>query len=408
VNIELNEAYDALKFYSEFTGMGSQLPYDDESAVITHWLHRVSDRPVVGGSRVSKEWREFLKLYASQRNFCGSKEARVSFKLFPFPPPRKPKFKFIDIFAGIGGFRLGLQALGGKCVFSCEKDARARRTYFENFGEIPFNDICNFTKGDVSDFELDSIIPNHDVLAAGFPCQPFSKAGIASRLFYGHSFGLKCKSQGNLFRDIVRIAKVKRPKVILLENVRNLVEMEQGALFEKIRNIIEKDLGYSFSFSIISSSAELPQKRERCYIVCLKNGKQFEFPKFKNKNIPLKTILQKRVSKEFTISNKRWSGHKRRNKRNKKRGVGFQYCLADKNFPSKTLVARYGKDGKECLIPQEGKNPRMLTPRECARLQGFPDKFTISVERTSAYRQFGNAVSVPIVKKIGKSVLEYM
>ncbi len=322
----------------------------------------------------------------------------------PFPPVKSPTFKFIDLFAGIGGFRLALQDFGGKCVFSSEIDKHARITYESNFGEYPFGDIREFTNEKICDKEIDSLIPDHDVIAGGFPCQPFSLAGVSARNSLGLLHGFEDTNKGNLFLDIIRIAKVKRPKVLFLENVSNFKSHDKGKTFELVKSIIEKDLNYSFNWTMINSSPLVPQRRKRCYMVCLRDQSKFEFPKIEGKELALKTILEKAVNKKYTISDRLWEGHKNRTKRNLSRGTGFTAFVADLEKPSKTLVARYYKDGKECLIPQNGKNPRKLTPRECARLQGFPEEFIIPVSDTQAYRQFGNSVAVPVIEKIAKNI----
>lgn len=324
----------------------------------------------------------------------------------PFPPPEKPKFTFIDLFAGIGGFRIALQALGGKCVFSSEIDTAAQKTYKINFGECPNGDIKEFTKIKVSDEQLDQLIPSHDLLTAGFPCQPFSLAGVSARNYLGQNHGFDDLEQGNLFFDIIRIALVKKPKVLLLENVKNFKTHDKGKTFKTVKELIENKLGYSFTWKIINSSSLVPQKRERFYMVCFRENLNYEFPDIQGVAIPLRSILEETVSDKFTISDKLWAGHQNRSKRNKERGVGFVAQLANLDKPSNTLVSRYYKDGKECLILQEGKNPRMLTPRECARLQGFPEEFILPESAAAAYRQFGNSVAVPVVVKIAANILE--
>lgn len=323
----------------------------------------------------------------------------------PFPPPEKPKFTFIDLFAGIGGFRIALQALGGKCVFSSEIDAAAQKTYKINFGECPSGHIREFTKLEISDEQLDQLIPSHDLLTAGFPCQPFSLAGVSARNYLGQNHGFDDLAQGNLFFDIMRIVDVKRPKVLLLENVKNFKSHDEGKTFTTVKELIENKLNYSFHCKIIDSSSLVPQRRERFYMVCFRENLNYDFPDIKGKPIPLGSILESAVSDKFTISDKLWAGHQKRSQRNKERGVGFVVQLANLDKPSNTLVSRYYKDGKECLIVQEGKNPRMLTPRECARLQGFPEEFILP-ESAAAYRQFGNSVAVPVVVKIAANILE--
>jgi len=322
--------------------------------------------------------------------------------IFP-PPPFKQKktnlFKFIDLFAGIGGFRLAMQNVGGNCAFSSEWDKDAQKTYYANFGEHPSGDITKINETD---------IPNHDVLCAGFPCQPFSLAGVSARNSLDTAHGFACKTQGTLFFDVARIIKEKRPKVVFLENVRNIVNHDSGNTFNIIQNTI-KELGYSFSYKIINAESYVPQKRVRCYMVCLRDtDEKFEFPENFDNPLPLSSILEKTVDSKYTISDKLWAGHQRRTANNLARGVGFTAFCADIKKPSNTIVARYGKDGKECLIPQRKKNPRMLTPRECARLQGFPEEYIIPVAKTAAYRQFGNSVALPVIEDIAKEITRYL
>jgi len=406
---------DALRTLVTFEAMKDHQPHIKRElpAIVSHWLQSPEANPIMLDSETGKYWSNVLSTYA-QVGTCpiledidpASKHPfKVDYKGCPFPPGKKNKFTFIDLFAGIGGFRLALQKHGGKCVFSSEWDYAARQTYRDNYGEVPFGDIRQFTAENISNRALRKLIPKHDVLAAGFPCQPFSRAGVSARNALGKKHGFSCEIQGTLFFDLMRIAKVKRPRVILLENVKNLETHDEGRTFERIKNTIENELKYSFSHVVIDSSPLVPQKRKRCYIVCLRNKRdKFEFPKVKGTPKTLKSILQRNVPTKFTISNKLWQGHIRRTKRNIARGVGFTAYEADLNKPANTLVARYGKDGKECLIPQPGKNPRMLTPRECARLQGYPEPFRLHQTRIQAYRQFGNSVAVPVVKKIAKKI----
>lgn len=272
---------------------------------------------------------------------------------------------------------------------------------------MPFGDITRFTADDITDSKLDLLIPDHDILAGGFPCQPFSHAGVSARSAVGKDHGFKCETQGTLFFDVVRIAQVKKPKFLFLENVRNIERHDEGRTFDIIKRSIA-EIGYKFHYALIDSSSLVPQRRVRCYMVCVRNdlASDFKFPEFPGDPLPLKSILESNVPDIYTISDKLWEGHINRTRRNLERGTGFTAFIADLSKPANTLVARYGKDGKECLIPQEGKNPRMLTPRECARLQGYPENFILPKARTPAYKQFGNSVSVPIIKKIAKSIVE--
>ena len=316
-------------------------------------------------------------------------------------------FKFIDLFAGIGGFHLALQSLGGECVFASEIDEKARSTYKQNHGMNPHGDIRAITAPDRPDNVIRTQIPDHDILAAGFPCQPFSLAGVSARNALGQSHGLLDETQGTLFYDIARIVKIKKPKALLLENVSNIVRHDGGKTFDVLKRVVE-DLGYSLSWSVLNSETLVPQRRKRCFMVAFRDADMEEkmaFPDLSGDPIPLRTALEKDVDDKYTLSDRGWAGHQRRTAANIARGTGFTAHTADLNKPSNTIVARYYKDGKECLIPQEGKNPRFLTPRECARLQGFPDSFIPHPTRSAAYKQFGNAVPVPVVKAVAEAML---
>ncbi|MBL6446738.1 DNA (cytosine-5-)-methyltransferase [Fulvivirga sp. 29W222] len=325
----------------------------------------------------------------------------------PFPSPANLKFRFIDLFAGIGGFRIALQNLGGKCVFSSEIDNSAKQTYEQNFGEYPFGDLRDFTGENISDDELNRLIPDHEILAAGFPCQPFSLAGVSARNHLGLAHGFEDENQGNLFFDIARIISIKKPQVVFLENVKNFKTHDGGKTFETVKSILEDELQYDFHYEVINAEKWVPQKRERFFMVCFKKeNKNFTFPQRENEPRKLKEILESDVPKEFTISNKLWEGHQRRTKNNLERGTGFTAFTANLEKPSNTIVARYGKDGKECLIPQVGLNPRKLTPRECARLQGYPENYILPSSNAAAYRQFGNSVAVPVIQSIAENIIK--
>lgn len=316
------------------------------------------------------------------------------------------KFRFIDLFAGIGGFHIALSELGGECVFASEIDKQAQSTYIANHGGKVFGDLREITEPDKTDEIIASQIPDHDILAAGFPCQPFSLAGVSARNSLGKSHGFMDETQGTLFFDIARIVKAKRPKVLLLENVSNFLNHDGGRTFAVLKGVIENDLGYQLHHTILSSETLVPQRRRRIFIVAFRDPvTEFEFPDLSGKPIPLREALEDNVSDSFTISDRSWAGHQRRTKNNIARGTGFTAFEADLDRPAKTLVARYYKDGKECLVPQKGKNPRLLTPRECANLQGFPKSFEPHPTRSVAYKQFGNAVPVPVVKAVAEKIL---
>lgn len=386
-------------------------------AVITHWLQSTNSAPIYSDEDTAEKWRRLLiaHLVAKRdKDWDGEplrprkqpSELIITFDDISLPPRARPRFTFGEFFAGIGGFRIPLQRLGGQCVFSSEWDDAARQTYFRNYGEYPFGDIRQFTGDGITDDELDLIIPDHDVMAAGFPCQPFSLAGISARKHLGQDVGFNCEDQGTLFFDLVRIIRVKQPKAIILENVKSLVTHDDGKTFETIKTTIKEELGYSFDHDVIDASSVVPQRRERCYMVCFQQeDTSFTFPRFKDESLPLKSILEENPDDRYTISDKLWKGHKNRSKRNRDKKSGFVAVTADPEKPANTLIARYGKDGKECLILQDGKNPRKLTTRETARLQGFPEEFVVPESLVTAYKQFGNTVAVPVVEKIAKKVI---
>jgi DNA (cytosine-5)-methyltransferase 1 len=296
-------------------------------------------------------------------------------------------FTFIDLFAGIGGMRLALESFRGECVFSSEKDKFAQKTYSENFGDVPDGDIT----------EIDErTIPKHDLLSAGFPCQPFSNAGL--------KLGFE-DTRGTLFFDIARILKRHKPKLVLLENVKGFVIHDRGRTFQTVVRILE-DLGYEVHAQVLNAKDfGVPQNRERVYIVAINReqtkARKFVFPEPPMDAVKVGDILETAVHSKYTLSNKLWAGHQRRLEEHRARGNGFGYSLFDKSSTyTSTISARYYKDGSEILISQRGKNPRKLTPREAARLQGFPDSFVIPVSDTQAYRQFGNSVAVPVVQAV--------
>lgn len=318
----------------------------------------------------------------------------------PFPPVKDPLFTFIDLFAGIGGFRLAFQGAGGKCVFSSEWNQFARKTYEVNFGEVPFGDITKISAMN---------IPDHDVLVAGFPCQPFSLAGVSKKNALGRQHGFQDLTQGTLFFEIARIIKAKMPKAILLENVKNLLSHDSGRTFEIITGTLS-DLGYNVHSALLDGKHFRPQHRERIIIAGFLRSDSAEEDNFRFPVMPppvhrLSDILEESPDNKYTISDKLWSYLKMYADKHRAKGNGFGYGLADLNGITRTLSARYYKDGAEILVPQEGKNPRKLTPRECARLQGYPDSFIIPVSDNQAYRQFGNSVVVPLMKSVAEQIV---
>ena len=304
----------------------------------------------------------------------------------PFPNNKNAKYRMIDLFAGIGGTRLGFYQTGKtNVVFSSEIDKFAIKTYKANFGETPCGDITKISGTD---------IPNHDILVAGFPCQAFSQAG--------KKLGFE-DTRGTLFFEIARIIREKRPKAFLLENVKNLKSHDKGRTYKIIEQTL-KNLNYDVH-SILFKAKDfgVPQNRERIYIVGFDkekvlNFKDFSFPIPPCTEISVGNILEKKVDDKYTISDKLWQGHQRRKIEHKEKGNGFGYTLFNEKSPyTNTLSARYYKDGSEILIEQIGKNPRKLTPREAARLQGFPENYIIPVSDTQSYKQFGNSVAVPVI-----------
>lgn len=299
--------------------------------------------------------------------------------------------KIVDLFAGIGGIRLGVeQAFGNiECVFTSEIDKYAVTTYKANFKDSHiFGDIKQIDENDV---------PDHDILLAGFPCQPFSQAGLKKGF---------TDTRGTLFFDIERILLAKQPKAFLLENVKQLKGHDKGRTFQTIIDHLNK-AGYKVFYEILKArDFGLPQNRERIYIVgFLDHSINFEFPKPMNISTRVGDILDDIVDEKYTISDKLWSGHKRRKELNKLNGKGFGYGLFNKESAyTNTISARYYKDGSEILIEQENKNPRKLTPREAARLQGFPEEYIIPVSDAQAYKQFGNSVAVPVIKVIATEI----
>ena len=307
------------------------------------------------------------------------------------------KFTFVDLFAGIGGMRIAFEKNGGKCVFSSEWNKFSQQTYEANFGDVPNGDI---TKIDASE------VPDHDILVGGFPCQPFSIAGVSKKKSLNRPHGFEDETQGTLFFDICRIIKEKQPEAFLLENVKNLKSHDRGNTFKIIARSLKEDLGYDVHYKVIDASNIVPQHRERIFIVGFKSATQFEFPELKDKRPKLEDILESNPDKKYTLTDGTWNALQRHSAKHRAKGNGFGFSFAKKNGISNTLSARYYKDGAEILIAQEKKNPRRLTPRECARLMGFPEKFKIPVSDNQAYRQFGNAVVVPVVKIIAKEMVK--
>ena len=316
--------------------------------------------------------------------------------------PHKRKLEFIDLFAGIGGTRLAFEKAGCECVFSSEWDRFAQQTYEANFGEIPAGDIRNIPS---------SAIPDHDILVAGFPCQPFSISGITKKNALGKPHGFDDLTQGTLFFEIKRIINDKKPMAFLLENVKHLKRHDQGRTFQVIMHALVDELCYDVHEEVFDAVDYVPQHRERIFIVGFRKPTLFEFPHRKPAKRPkFRDILDKNVPDKYTLTDHLWNYLQAYAKKHKEKGNGFQYGLTDLDGIARTMSARYYKDGAEILIPQNsGKNPRRLTPRECAHLMGFtqlrPD-FKIPVSDTQAYRQFGNSVVVPLVHDIALEIVK--
>lgn len=311
-------------------------------------------------------------------------------------------FTFIDLFAGIGGLRIPLEAAGGRCVFSSEIDRYAQKTYRAWFDETPDGDI---TKIPISR------IPDHDFLAAGFPCQPFSLAGVSKKNSLGQLHGFSCKAQGTLFFNIASIIQIKRPPVVLLENVKNLRSHDSGRTWQVIKDTLENELEYNLFHKVIDAADYVPQHRERIYLACFDKNVFGENPPFTFPTKPtgarpkLEDILDPVVDPKYTLSDHLWNYLQEYARKHREKGNGFGYSLADRKGITRTLSARYHKDGSEILIPQgPERNPRRLTPKECLRLMGFPEDKKIVVSDTQAYRQFGNAV----VPKVAEAVIGQM
>ena len=315
--------------------------------------------------------------------------------------PKHAAFTFIDLFAGIGGMRQAFESAGGQCLFSSEWDKFSCRTYEANFGDVPH--------GDITKVPLDDI-PHSDVLTAGFPCQPFSLAGVSKKNSLGRDHGFRDKTQGTLFFNIATILDANRPKLFLLENVKNLLSHDKGNTFKVIQQTLD-ELDYQVFSQVVDARRYVPQHRERIFLIgfdrrVFGNDVAFNFPVPPTTEPKLGSILEETVDPKYTLSDKLWTYLQNYAEKHRKRGNGFGYGLVDGSSTTRTLSARYYKDGSEILLAQPGQNPRRLTPRECARLMGFPDSFKIPVSDTQAYRQFGNAVAVPVVAAIANKMVK--
>ena len=330
--------------------------------------------------------------------------------------PVAPSFTFVDLFAGIGGLRRAMESAGGRCVFTSEWDRFAQQTYLANF---PDNRPI---AGDIRDVEA-ADIPDHDVLVAGFPCQPFSIAGVSKKNALGRLHGFQDETQGTLFFDVLRILKAHRPAAFLLENVKNLTSHDRGRTFEVIRRKLAEELGYSLHLRVIDAGHFVPQHRERIVMVGFRDKVAFSWddlalPAYGHRR--LRDILHPedgseqpeghftvgpdaRINEKYTLTPGLWQYLQDYAAKHKAKGNGFGFGLVNGDNISRTLSARYYKDGSEILISRgEGNNPRRLTPRECARLMGYGDDFRIPVSDTQAYKQFGNSVAVPVFAEVAR------
>lgn len=336
------------------------------------------------------------------------------------------RFSFIDLFAGIGGIRSAFESIGGRCVFTSEWDSYAQKTYAENFRD------GHALNGDITQVQA-ADIPDHDVLLAGFPCQPFSIAGVSKKNALGRAHGFACETQGTLFFDVARIIAEKRPRAFLLENVKNLTSHDKGRTFDVIKRTLNEELGYHIHTRVIDGAHFVPQHRERILIVGFREPVAFDFDALplppKGQHM-LKEILHRtdgsepqlpwddgrffdhvknKVQDKYTLTDKLWRYLQNYAEKHRAKGNGFGFGLVTKDNIARTLSARYYKDGSEILVNQgKRKNPRRLTPRECARLMGFPDTFRIPVSDTRAYKQFGNSVVVDVMSHVARLMQPYL
>ena len=331
-------------------------------------------------------------------------------------PQGDADFRFIDLFAGIGGIRMAFEAHGGRCVFTSEWNPYAQKTYLANFP-----DSAHALAGDITQVDARDI-PDHDVLLAGFPCQPFSIAGVSKKNALGRAHGFADETQGTLFFDVARIIAEKKPAAFLLENVKNLVSHDKGNTFRVIRKVLEDELGYHIHCKVIDGAHFVPQHRERILIVGFREKTDFSWNdvRLPETRPRLSSILhpqdgseqpeahytigpKAKVDPRYTLTPKLWAYLQAYAEKHRAAGNGFGFGLVDGDGVARTLSARYYKDGSEILVSQGArKRPRRLTPRECARLMGFPDDFVIPVSDTQAYKQFGNSVVMPVMKEVAR------
>lgn len=324
-------------------------------------------------------------------------EEQAPYDASPSPLAAQP-FRFVDLFCGIGGFRIAFEKAGGRCVFSSDWDKYSQLTYAANFGEKPHGDIHTVAVAD---------IPTHDILCGGFPCQPFSLAGVSKKNSLGRKHGFDDEKQGNLFFSIAEILDYHKPAAFVLENVKNLKSHDRGNTFRVIHDTLTRALGYTLYTKVIDARTVVPQHRERVFLVGFREPRNFEFPFFPSVEPKLASILEPEVPDKYTLSDHLWGYLQAYARKHQAAGNGFGFGLVTGADTTRTLSARYHKDGSEILVSQGPRRaPRRLTPRECARLMGYPDSFKIPVSDTQAYRQFGNSVVVPLVERIATAVAQ--
>lgn len=384
----------------------------DQLAILSHYLQNFNS---IDNEHLETSGKDILRDRFDFHNLDDIMDSSLMRNLFddvmnvPFPPTDNSQFTFIDLFAGMGGFRLAMQSLGGRCTFSSEWNSFAQKTYFANFGEMPF--------GDITKQETKQYIPRQfDVLCAGFPCQPFSIAGVSKKNSLGRAHGFKDEAQGTLFFDVAEIIEKHQPKAFFLENVKNLVSHDKGNTFRVISNTL-RELGYTIHYQVMNGKYLVPQNRERIFIVGFRkdlfgDATSFEFPDIEGELPKLKTILDPEVDAKYTLTDKLWEYLQNYAAKHKAAGNGFGFGMADPEGISRTLSARYYKDGSEILIPQTGLdgemiNPRRLTPKECTRLMGYPEQYIINaVSDLQGYRQCGNSVVVPLIKAVATNLVQ--
>lgn len=356
-------------------------------------------------------WRQAVDSAAVTSDAVRSRLDSLLLRITRSQKKRAADFTFIDLFAGVGGMRRGFESIGGQCVFTSEIDRFAQKTYRANYAdEHP-------VIGDITCVDAE-LIPEHDVLLAGFPCQPFSLAGVSKKNALGRAHGFACDTQGTLFFDVERIIAARRPQAFLLENVKNLVGHDRGRTFQVIVHTLEQKLGYRIFHRVIDANGFVPQHRQRIFIAGFREDVPFSWDGFRHPGrgaVTLADILHPEdgseaaeapftvgdramVAEKYTISNRLWHYLQAYREKHAARGNGFGFGLVTPADTSRTLSARYHKDGSEILVSRgQGNNPRRLTPRECARLMGYPDTMQLPVSDTQAYRQFGNSVVVPVI-----------